>query len=87
MSPRNIEDKMNTTIKTIGDMIEFYGTDRISNAVILPLGGEPETGSTSYWIPGHMLELTTEDTDATIERQLPDGIVIASDGSVWKVSE
>ena len=78
---------MSTTIKTISDIIRFYGVDRISNAVILPVGGDDCTGSTSYWIPAADLDISNpEDTDIEIVTQLPDFVMIDANGGAWKIA-
>lgn len=78
---------MRTTIKTISDMLSFYGVGRISSAVILPVGGDECTGSTSYWIPAADLDLShSEDTDVAIVTQLPDFVVIDANGGAWKIA-
>ena len=71
----------------IATLIEKYGIENMSNAVVLPVGGDADTGSRSYWIACSLLDLSNpEDTDSEIITELPGFIFIANDSSVWKIN-
>jgi hypothetical protein len=71
----------------IATLIEKYGIENMSNAVVLPVGGDADTGSRSYWVAGSLLDLSNpEDTDSEIITELPGLVFIANDSSVWKIN-
>ena len=71
----------------VAQLIEKYGLNNVSNAVILDVGGDKLTGSRSYWINAASLDLSNQDdTNVEIVMELPDMVFIAADGGAWKVT-